>query len=408
MKSSKWLKISAIVAAAGSLLAAAVTLSAWRASRRVWDVPTPRVSADSSEAGVARGAAIFHATCEACHRPPGGDRASGAPMREAPDWLGELHSANITADPGAGIGGVADGVIARTIRYGVSRSSRWVPMPAYAMSDADLSALIGFLRSGDPLFRPDPRPARASRVTALGTVALWLGGVFQAPHHAASIQAPPRAASVEYGRYLASGVYQCGDCHTPGFDSGKVEGPSAYAGGAELKNAAGETVLSPNLTRDEHAGIGRWSRDQFALAVRSGLRPDGSSLGYPMPHYRGADDVEIDALFAYLRSLPPRSEPVPGRTPALPQAKVAAMVLASDAPAQTFERLGCAGCHAKGAPYEAKLALASGKPSAEVARWIRTPEAFLPGTVMPSFGAVLDEASALRLADWLKERAAHD
>jgi mono/diheme cytochrome c family protein len=401
MRIHKWLKVSTAVFGAVCALGAGVFAYASQASRQALAVPSPNVTADRSPAGVARGATIFHATCEACHRPPGGERASGAPLLEAPDWLGRLHSANITADPRAGVGGVDDAVLARTIRYGVSRSRRWIPMPAYAMSDADLSAVLGFMRSSDGLFAADPRPAPASRVTSLGKVALLLGGVFEAPSHAAAIQAPPRAASVDYGRYLAEGVYQCGDCHTPGFSADKVRGPDAYAGGAELKNAAGETVLSPNLTRHEVAGIGRWSRDQFALAVRSGVRPDGAAIGSPMPHYRGADDVEIDALWAYLRSLPPRAEPVGGRRPAVVVNALGQRDAAG--PERNFQRLGCAGCHAAGAPYAEKLALAAGKPSAEVARWIRSPEQFLPGTVMPSFAAVLDEPSALELAVWIQQ-----
>ncbi len=403
MQIRQWLKLSITAFGFVGALGGGVVVYAGHASERVLDVPTPKVTADRSALGVARGAAIFHATCEACHRPPGSERASGAPMLDAPDWLGRLHSSNITADLGAGIGAVGDAVLARTIRYGVSRARRWVPMPAYAMSDADLSAVLGFMRSGDALFTPDPRPAPASRVTTLGRVALLLGGVFEAAPHAAVVEAPPRAASVDYGRYLAEGVYQCGDCHTPGFGADKLKGPDAYAGGAELKNAAGDPVLSPNLTRDEGAGIGRWSRDQFALAVRSGVRPDGSALGYPMPHYRGADELEIDALWAYLRSLPARATVVAGRRPALDSSQARDGVVAE--PERNFVRLGCAGCHGAGAPYESKLALSARKPTADVARWIRSPEDFLPGTVMPSFAAVLDERSALELAGWLQQRS---
>lgn len=317
MPLSKWFKRSLMAVAFLSVLLMLAVAYAWQRSLRPWDVPTPEISADRSEAGVARGAAIFRGTCEACHVPPGGARASGAAMLEAPDWLGRLHSANITADPAAGIGAVSDAVLARTIRYGVDRGRRWVPMPAYAMSDADLAAVVGFMRSGDPLFEPDARPAPPSRTTALGRVALLLGGVFEPPAHGAVIEAPPRAAEVEYGRYLAEAVYQCADCHTPGLGADKLRGPEAYAGGVELKNAAGTTVLSANLTRDEEAGLGRWSLAQFAVAVRSGVRPDGLMLDATMPRYRGAEELELEALFAYLRSLPPRPEPVAGRKPAL-------------------------------------------------------------------------------------------
>jgi hypothetical protein len=185
-------------------------------------------------------------------------------------------------------------------------------------------------------------------------------------------------------------------------------GPDAYAGGAELKNASGQLIYSPNLTRDAETGIGRWSREQFALAVRSGIRPDGTALAYPMPRFRGADELEIDALFAYLRSFPARSNHVPGRVAAVAAGGVAtSSAVVHDGPQRAFERLGCIACHGKGAPYEAKLQQASGKPAAEVARWIRNPELYRPGTLMPTFASVLDEGAALELAEWLRGRENH-
>jgi len=406
MSMRKLLKI--LCAALALVLVAACGLTAYavHASRRSLDVPFPKITADRSPEGLARGAVIFHATCEACHRAATADRASGAPIHDAPEWLGQLHSGNITSDRAAGIGSISDAVAARMIRYGVNRSGHWAPMPAYAMSDADLAAVLGFLRGDDPLFRPEPRPAPPSRLSVAGSVALFLGGALTPPSRPASIVAPARAPNESYGRYLAEGVYQCGDCHTPGFGADKLHGPDAYAGGAELKNAAGKLIYSPNLTRDLETGIGRWSREQFALAVRSGIRPDSTALSYPMLRFRGADELEIDALFAYLRSFPPRANQVPGRRAALAaNGEGASSPAVHASPQRAFEQLGCVACHGKGAPYEAKLQQASSKPAAEVARWIRNPELYRPGTLMPTFASVLDEGAALELALWLQKGA---
>jgi len=371
------------------------------------NVPLPPISADRSPEGVARGAVIFHATCEACHRGPMSERAAGAPMRDAPDWFGALHSANITGDRNAGVGGISDALVARMIRYGINRDGAWGPMPNYSLSDADVAAVIGFLRSDDPLFRPEPRQAPRSKLSLAGKVVLFLSGATRAPNRPArGIAAPARSPSVEYGRYLAESVYQCGDCHTPGFDSDKVHGPDAFAGGAEMKNATGELILSPNLTKDERAGIGRWNRDQFARAIREGIRPDGRALGYPMPHFRGADELEVDALFQYLRSFPAKPTQVAGRAAAIGDASPASAVqpvAAVQQPAQRFKALGCGGCHGKGSQYEAKLQQAKDKPVEQLARWIRNPETFLPGTIMPTFAPVLDEAGAVELAEWIHE-----
>jgi mono/diheme cytochrome c family protein len=164
-------------------------------------------------------------------------------------------------------------------------------------------------------------------------------------------------------------------------------------------NARGQTVYSSNLTKDEPTGIGRWNRDAFARAIRDGIRPDGSSLDFPMPHFRGAEELEVDAMFAYLRSLPAKPSAVPGQA----RAKAPAAQPEASTPEQLFAQLGCVGCHGPGARYRDKLAQASKKALPDVARWIRNPEAFLPGTPMPTFAAVLDDAAALRLASWIVE-----
>ena len=70
--------------------------------------------------------------------------------------------------------------------------------------------------------------------------------------------------------------------------------------------------------------------------------------------------------------------------------------------AALFSRLGCTLCHAPGARYHDRLAQAAGKPEADVARWIRNPESFVPGTAMPTYASLLDEPSALALARWIR------
>ncbi len=138
------------------------------------NVPLPPLQADRSPAGVARGAAIFHSTCEVCHRAPGSERVSGAPVTDAPTFLGSFHAANLTAHPTAGIGKYSDAELARLVRYGVNRQGHRSLMPTYAMGDADVSALLGFLRSDDPLFRDDANciatfaPERARQGSARG------------------------------------------------------------------------------------------------------------------------------------------------------------------------------------------------------------------------------------------------
>ncbi len=376
---------------------------------RTWDAPVaaprPPIHADRSPAAVARGAAIFHSTCEICHRDGGSTRASGAPDGDAPAFLGRLHAPNLTSDPLHGIGAVADEDIARMIRYGVKRSGHRGVMPTYGMGDADIAAVLGYLRSDDPLFSPDPSASPPSTVSTLGKVVLVASGMSAVPDRpAAGVPVPDRSDTAAYGRYLAHDVFDCVGCHTPGYSPSKGAGPDMLAGGFEFDRPGGATVVSSNLTPDEPTGIGRYSRDDLGRALRQGKRPDGRILSVPMPIFRALDDGDVNALYTYLRSLPPRRNDGVSRVAAAASKDDPATMM----PEARFRQLGCVGCHGKGAPHAGALARARDKSAEELARWIRNPERFVPGTQMPTYAELLDEPGALELATWVKTGGPHE
>ena len=65
---------------------------------------------------------------------------------------------------------------------------------------------------------------------------------------------------------------------------------------------------SQNITFQE-TGIGKWTRDDFAKALRQGVRPDGTPLKAPMPiaYTKNLKEAEIDALYLYLKTVPPKA-----------------------------------------------------------------------------------------------------
>lgn len=108
---------------------------------------------------------------------------------------------------------------------------------------------------------------------------------------------------LERGTYLMKSIVACGNCHTvPGGPMAKHE----LAGGFQMKEGPIDAV-TPNLTPDKETGIGNWTDAQLMVAIRDGLRPDGSLIGPPMPYdmYRGLSDNDTKAIIAYLRNLKP-------------------------------------------------------------------------------------------------------
>jgi hypothetical protein len=72
--------------------------------------------------------------------------------------------------------------------------------------------------------------------------------------------------------------------------------------------------VGPNLTPDNETGLGKLTEQQIATAITTGERPDGRLLAPAMPWRGLASLTKSDALAiaAYLRSLPPVSNKVPG------------------------------------------------------------------------------------------------
>ncbi|KAF1031196.1 MAG: Nicotinate dehydrogenase subunit B [Burkholderia lata] len=120
---------------------------------------------------------------------------------------------------------------------------------------------------------------------------------------------PPARASFDPQLVRAGArVTALGDCivcHT-------AQNGKPFAGGLPLATPFG-TIYATNITPDADTGIGRWSRDAFARALRSGIARDGHPLypAFPYIHFTRMSDDDITAAYAYLMT----REPVQAKTP---------------------------------------------------------------------------------------------
>lgn len=102
------------------------------------------------------------------------------------------------------------------------------------------------------------------------------------------------------GAYLARSS-GCIACHTNAAASG-----ASLAGGAPLDTPFGSFV-PPNITPDPESGIGKWTLDQFAVALRQGVRPDGKAYypAFPYEFYADLSDQDVADLWAAIQTVPP-------------------------------------------------------------------------------------------------------
>lgn len=130
---------------------------------------------------------------------------------------------------------------------------------------------------------------------------------------------------LERGRYLAHHVSVCIDCHSKR-DFSKLSGPviagTEGMGGEpfDAKFGIPGVVYARNITSDTVTGIGKWSDAEIARAITQGINKNGDTLFplMPYPHYNGLAKDDVDAIVAYIRTLPPIRNEVPKRQLAIP------------------------------------------------------------------------------------------
>lgn len=118
----------------------------------------------------------------------------------------------------------------------------------------------------------------------------------------------PEKGDAQAGAYLARAA-GCISCHT------NVEGGGApLAGGTRFETPFG-AIYSPNLTTDPDHGIGAWTPQDFARAVRQGISPEGEPYypAFTYPFYATFTDQQIADLWAAFQTVP--ANPVPSRPP---------------------------------------------------------------------------------------------
>jgi hypothetical protein len=284
--------------------------------------------------------------------------------------FGTTYSMNLTPDIDTGTGSWTEKMFVDVFRKGrhLGGDGRPVypPMPwnfYRARSDADLKAMFAYLRSIPPLRNLQPTekvpPPVEATIIEMNNKIIALQANPKAKLEPPKNGPPPPPAlalkqvvpgkgpmrsypaeMVEKGKNLVM-AGACNNCHTPFvYDpvlgapapdwsrmlSGHPEGgpdPQGKLGPRDM-SLVGPTftsfqlpfgiTYSKNLTPDLETGTGKWTEGQFIAVFRKARHVDGSPLLPPMPWemIRILPDADLRAVFAYLQSIPPLRNTVPG------------------------------------------------------------------------------------------------
>ncbi len=129
------------------------------------------------------------------------------------------------------------------------------------------------------------------------------------------ITLPSSVEEIERGRYLATHVAVCMDCHSTrnwSYFAGPIVPGTLGKGGEVFDHKSGlpGVVISKNITP---YALGDWSDGELFRVITGGLQKDGDALFPLMPYdaYRFMDERDTLAIIAYLRTLAPIENDVP-------------------------------------------------------------------------------------------------
>lgn len=157
----------------------------------------------------------------------------------------------------------------------------------------DMDAIVAYLRTIKPISNKVPDPIykmNLPRQVFPGTEKATTESEIKDP--------------VKKGFYLVT-IGHCLECHTPFGAKGVDFEGSLGKGGRDFPGPWGVSK-SRNITAHKTAGIGSWTDAEIKRAITKGVSKDGSPLKPPMgyPYYAKMADADLDAIVAYLRTLP--------------------------------------------------------------------------------------------------------
>ena len=240
------------------------------------------------------------AGCVGCHTEEKKDAQPYAGGRALQTPFGTFHGPNITPHPQAGIGRWSEQDFIRAMREGRRPNGAHYfpafPYPSFTrINDQDLRDLWAYLRSLSQSSRANQPHELKFPFGWRWLVWGWKLLFFKPGPFVAD---PAKNPALNRGAYLVNALGHCGECHTP----------RNFLGGPKRNRALAGSKLAkaPNLTPTRLKNKGDGELKEFLLTA---MTPDGDVAAESMAEVvqnttRQLRPQDLDALIAYLRSLP--------------------------------------------------------------------------------------------------------
>jgi cytochrome c oxidase cbb3-type subunit 2 len=283
-------------------------------------VAEPGEGTPSSPDSISRGQQVYEKLqCGKCHGTDG--RGTGAVTTEfQDDWQQPLPAADLT-QPWSFRGGATSRDIYLRFRTGMAGT----PMPSFieAASDKEMWDLANY-------------------IVSLGRKPVWSMTAQEVADHYARQEAEAKANPVKRGEYLVN-TLGCVLCHSPIDQERRMLPGKRLAGGVLFRIEPYGDFPTGNLTSDKETGLGNWTDDEIKRALTKGTLRNGTRLlPFPMDwaSFGTMKPSDIDAIVAYLRTVPPVSNRVPAPTfkffPSYMWGKFKLLILGGDPPMAIF------------------------------------------------------------------------
>jgi mono/diheme cytochrome c family protein len=343
------------------------------------------------------------ADCFACHTVP----EAGKPFaggRAIETSFGVITSSNLTPDADTGIGTWSDEQFDNAVRKGIrpdgSRLYPAMPYPAYTkMTRDDVLAIRAYLATVEPVQQPVKSNTLPFPFNIRSAMRAWDALYFTAGEYVPDSR---QSAAWNRGAYLVQGPGHCTACHT---SKTMLGGDKA---GENLRGFNLQGWFAPDITGDNHQGLGQWSEADITGYLKTGHNWITAAIG-PMTeeivnatsHY---SDSDLSAIATYLKSLPQRQDEA--------AATADSSVMTAG---QAIYRDQCSACHGidgRGVamlfPSLAQSSLVyAGDPTTAIRLVLRggrsvatDAEPTAPG--MPSFGWQLDDAQVAAVITYIR------